>query len=69
MTYGLLFWEHSSDCIKIFSLQKKIIRIIMGCRSSDFGRKLVFNLEILPFPSQNILSLLLFMIRNKNHIW
>ena len=35
---------------------------MMGCRS----RKLFFNLEILPLPSQYILSLLLFMIRNKN---
>jgi len=35
MTYGLLFWGHFSDSIKIFSLQKKIIRIMMGCRISD----------------------------------
>jgi len=31
MTYGLLFWGHSSDSIKIFRLQKKIIRILTGC--------------------------------------
>jgi hypothetical protein len=65
MTCGLLFWEHSSDSIKIFRLQKKIIRIVMGSRSSDSCRKLFFNLEILPLPSQYILSLLLCMIRNK----
>jgi len=41
MTYGLLFWGHSSDSIKIFRLHKKIIRIMMGCRSSDF-QKIVF---------------------------
>jgi hypothetical protein len=43
MTYGLLFWGLSSDSMKIFILQKKIIRIIMGCRSSDSCRKLLFN--------------------------
>jgi len=43
MTYGLLFWGLSSDSMKIFILQKKIIRIIMGCRSSDSFRKLLFN--------------------------
>jgi hypothetical protein len=43
-----------------------IIRIIMGCRSRDSCRKPFFNLEILPFPSQYILSLLLLMTRNKN---
>jgi len=57
---------HTPDSIKIFRLQKKIIRIMMGCRSKDSCRKFFFNLEILPLPSQYILSLLLFMIRNKN---
>jgi len=61
------FWGNSLDSIKIFRLQKKIIRIMMGCRSRDSCRKLFFNLEILPLPAQYILSLLLFMIRNKNH--
>ena len=31
MTHGLLFLGHSSDSIKIFRLQKKIIRIMTGC--------------------------------------
>jgi hypothetical protein len=39
---------------------------MMGCRSRESCRKLFFDLEILPLPSQYSLSLLLFMIRNKN---
>jgi len=66
MTYGLIFWGNSPDSVRIFRLQKKIIRIMMGCRSTDSCKKLFLNLEILPLPSQYILSLLLFMIRNKN---
>ena len=66
MTYGLLFWGNSPESIKIFRLQKKIIRIMIGCRSRDSCKKLIFNLKILPLPCQYILSLLLFMIRNKN---
>jgi len=66
MTYGLIFWGNSPDSIKIFRLQKKIIRIMMGCRSRDSCKKLFPNSEILPLPSQYILSLLFFMIRNKN---
>jgi len=66
MTYGLIFWGNSPDSIKIFRLQKKIMRIMMGCRSRESFRKLFLNLEILPLTSQYILSPLLFMIRNKN---
>ena len=66
MTYGLLFWGNSPDGKKIFRLQKKIIRIMMSCRSRNSRRKMFFNLETLPLHSHYILSLLLFMIRNKN---
>ena len=62
---GSLFGGHCSESIKIYRLQK-IIRIMMGCRSTDYCKKLFFNLEIFPLPSQYTLSLLLFMIRNKN---
>jgi len=48
-------------------LHKKNIRIIMGCRSIDPCRKEFFSLEILPFPSQYILSLLLFMIKKNGY--
>jgi len=58
--------ENSPDSIKIVRLQKKIIRIMTGCRTRDSCRKLFLNLEILPLPSQYILSLLFFMIRNEN---
>ena len=53
------------DSIKTFRLQKRIIRIMAGCRYRDSCRKLFINLEILPLPSQYILSLLMFMIRSQ----
>jgi hypothetical protein len=65
MTYGLLFWGHSSESVKIFRLQKNIIRIMLGCRSTDSCRNLFMKLKILPLPSQFILSLL-FVIKNRN---
>jgi len=37
-----------------------------GCRYRDSCRKWFINLEILPLPSQYILSLLMFMIRNRS---
>jgi hypothetical protein len=58
------FFGHSSDNIWIFRLQKRIVRIMMGCRGDDFCRKLFPILEILPLPSQYIISRLLFVIKN-----
>jgi hypothetical protein len=41
---------------------------MIGYQSSDSCGKLFFNLEILPLPYQNIVSLLLLMIK-KNRNW
>jgi hypothetical protein len=66
MNYGLIFWENSSHSVKNFKIQKNIIRIITVCRSRDSCRDLFKNLKILPLQSQYILSLLLFVVDNKN---
>jgi hypothetical protein len=47
-------------------MQKRIIRIIMGCKNRVSCRNLFRRLEILPFVSQYILSLMLFVVKNKN---
>jgi hypothetical protein len=65
MSYGLIFWGNSSHSSNIFSIQKTIIRIITGCRK-DSCRILFKQLKILPLQSQYILSVLLFVINNKN---
>jgi hypothetical protein len=65
MKYGLLFWG-STDSIKIFQLQKKVIRIIMGYKSNHSCRDLFVALGIFPFYSQYIFSLLSFLDKNKN---
>jgi hypothetical protein len=66
MNYGLLFWGSSTESIKIFKLQKKMIRIIMGYKSNHSCRELFVALGILPLYSQYISSLLLFLNKNKN---
>jgi len=65
VSYGIMFWDHSASSVRFFRLKKRIIRIMIGCRSSDSCRKLFIKLKILPLPSLYILSLLLFVIKNK----
>jgi hypothetical protein len=66
MTYGIIFWGNSPHSNNIFKIQKRIIWIMTKSRSRDSCRQLFKRLEILPLQSQNIFSLLLFVVRNKD---
>ena len=52
---------------KFLTIQENIIRIITGCWSRDSHRDLFKNQKILPLQPQYILSLLLFVVNNKNN--
>ena len=52
MTYGIIFWGNPSHNIKVFRMQKKAIRIIMGCSNRESCRNLFKELIILPLMSQ-----------------
>jgi exonuclease III len=66
MTYGIIFWGNSSHSDSIFKLQKRVIRIITYSRNKDSCRDLFKELNILPFYSQYLFSLLNFVIDNKS---
>jgi hypothetical protein len=51
--------------IKVFSMHKYIVRIVMSCKRKESCRHLFTKLKILPLPSQCILSLLLYVINNR----
>ena len=63
--YGLPFWGNSPHSIKICRIQN-IIRIMLGCKKRASCTNLFMKLKILPLESQYILSLILFVIKNKN---
>jgi hypothetical protein len=67
MTYGLIFWGNSHYSSIIFRLQKRIIRITVGIRGRDSCREHFKKLKILPLQSQYVLSLLLFVINNRDY--
>jgi hypothetical protein len=60
VSYGIIFGGNSSNSGKIFTLQKRIIRIMMGAHPRNACRKLFKKLEILTVPSQYIYSLMSF---------
>jgi len=59
-SYGIILWGNSSYSRKIFILQKRIIRIMMGAHPRTSCREILKKLEILTIPSQYIYSLMSF---------
>jgi len=66
MSYGIIFWGNSSHSSIIFRIQKKAIRITEGCGNRVLCRNLFKKLQILPVTSKYVLSLLMFVVENKN---
>jgi hypothetical protein len=64
MSYGIVFWGHSSNTQRIFILQKRAIRLIMGQGNRTSCRHIFKQLEILPLKSQYIYSILLFVSKH-----
>ena len=53
----------------VFRIQKREIRIIMGCGNRESCRNLFKELNILPLMSQYIFSLLTFVSNNKEQFF
>jgi len=66
ITYCIIFWGNSPHNTDIYTIQKRIIRILTKSRSRDSCRQLFKWLEILPLQSQYIFSVLLFVVKNKD---
>jgi len=58
--------EQLPHAMKIFRMQKRIVRIMMRYKNRVSCRNLLRKLEILPFESQYILLLMLFVVQNEN---
>jgi hypothetical protein len=67
MGYGIIFWGNSSDSKEVFTLQKKIIRIVAGKKPQNYCRNLFKRLQILTLKCEYIFSLLNFIISNQEH--
>jgi len=66
VSYGIIFWWNSCHNIKIFWIQKRVIRIITDCGNRESCRILFKKLESFPLISQYMLSLLVFVVNNRD---
>jgi hypothetical protein len=65
LIYGIIFWGNSLYSIKVFRIQKRIIRIVTNSTKRASCRRLFKDLDILPLQAQYILSISMFVIVNK----
>jgi hypothetical protein len=65
--YGIIFLSNSSDSKKVFTLQKKTVRIIVGIKPQNSCADLFKGLQILPLLCEYIFSLLNFIRSNQEH--
>ena len=57
LSYGIILWGNSPHSIRVFKMQKRIIRIMTKSRCRDSCRQLFKKLGLLPLYSQYIFSL------------
>lgn len=67
LSYALLVWGHSAESSRVFSLQRKALRVLAGLRYRDDCRQAFIHLQILTFPSQYILENLIFIKQSGAH--
>ena len=66
MSYSIIFWGNSYHSKCIFIIQKRIISVIMNTNKRYFCHELFKQLNILPLQSQYILSMLIFISKNRD---
>jgi hypothetical protein len=62
--YAIIYCGNTPECQKIFLIQKKVIRIMMGVGPTHSCCNLFKRLEILPIPCVYLLSLMIFVVNN-----
>jgi hypothetical protein len=65
LSYGIIFWGSSANVSKLFTLQKRIIRIITNTGARESCREAFKNMEIKTLHSQYMYSVILFTAKNK----
>jgi hypothetical protein len=65
MKYGIIFWGNSSHSKKLFTLQKRIVRLMAGVKPKNSCKNIFKRLEILTLPCEHIFSLMVFIAKNQ----
>ena len=65
LRYGIIFWGGDSQGVKVFKLQKKVVRLMCNVKKTVSCRDLFRKLSILPMPCVHILETILYIKMHK----
>jgi hypothetical protein len=68
LKYGIIFWGSAKDSIKVFRIQKKVMRLIVGVNKRVSCRGLFSEFKILTVPLLYILETLSFIKKLKDNL-
>ena len=68
LRYGIMFWGGDGKSAKIFCLQKKVIRLIIGVKKREFCKHLFREFQILTLASMYILEVLCFTKKYQGNV-
>jgi len=61
ISYGLIFWGNSVEAVRVFKMQKRVIRLLCGLGPRETCKHHFKKTQILPLPSLFIFQCLLFV--------
>ena len=65
INYGILVWGHSVHINKVFSVQRKCVRVLAGLKYRDDCREQYKKLQIMTVPCMYIFAAVLFIKENE----
>jgi hypothetical protein len=65
LSYNIIFWGSAPSSKTVFIVQKRIVRLIMNARTNEPCRNIFRRLGILTLYSQYILSVIMFVAKNR----
>jgi hypothetical protein len=66
LKYGIIFWGNSPNS-KVFTLQKKTVRLMAGVKPTNSCGSVFTRFEILALPCEHICSLMKFTVNKQEH--
>ena len=68
LCYGLLAWGHAASCERVFSVQRRVVRVLDGIAYRDDCRQSFIGLRLLTLPCLYIFECIKYVLNNNDRL-